>query len=118
MISSCSLILTCGGHAALLVDCRQSGSDRWKRSPALQVSCMNAALKRGAHVLEFERRGVAQPGSAPALGAGGPRFESARPDQISPIQEVTEARFWRCCIVRSEERRVGKECRSRWSPYH
>ena len=25
-----------------------------------------------------------------------------------------------CCQepVRSEERRVGKECRSRWSPYH
>ena len=24
-----------------------------------------------------------------------------------------------CVIVaRSEERRVGKECRSRWSPYH
>ena len=22
------------------------------------------------------------------------------------------------CEVRSEERRVGKECRSRWSPYH
>src|SRR3712207_9301831 len=22
------------------------------------------------------------------------------------------------CIPRSEERRVGKECRSRWSPYH
>ena len=22
------------------------------------------------------------------------------------------------CIYRSEERRVGKECRSRWSPYH
>ena len=22
------------------------------------------------------------------------------------------------CRVRSEERRVGKECRSRWSPYH
>ena len=22
------------------------------------------------------------------------------------------------CSVRSEERRVGKECRSRWSPYH
>ena len=24
--------------------------------------------------------------------------------------------MWR--FVRSEERRVGKECRSRWSPYH
>ena len=22
------------------------------------------------------------------------------------------------CRARSEERRVGKECRSRWSPYH
>ena len=22
------------------------------------------------------------------------------------------------CVRRSEERRVGKECRSRWSPYH
>src|SRR3989440_2168807 len=29
---------------------------------------------------------------------------------------------WTCCDAwerwRSEERRVGKECRSRWSPYH
>ena len=24
----------------------------------------------------------------------------------------------RTCLCRSEERRVGKECRSRWSPYH
>ena len=23
-----------------------------------------------------------------------------------------------CPVLRSEERRVGKECRSRWSPYH
>ena len=23
-----------------------------------------------------------------------------------------------CALCRSEERRVGKECRSRWSPYH
>src|SRR6266496_5556611 len=34
------------------------------------------------------------------------------------------SRTWRCCpgrpapARRSEERRVGKECRSRWSPYH
>ena len=28
---------------------------------------------------------------------------------------VTEAEFR---VARSEERRVGKECRSRWSPYH
>src|SRR3712207_881240 len=31
------------------------------------------------------------------------------------------AHDWRYCSLRSlrsEERRVGKECRSRWSPYH
>src|SRR5260221_14365534 len=27
--------------------------------------------------------------------------------------------YWQwICWLRSEERRVGKECRSRWSPYH
>src|SRR3712207_3563795 len=28
------------------------------------------------------------------------------------------ALFWPEMTARSEERRVGKECRSRWSPYH
>src|SRR6266581_3208507 len=31
-------------------------------------------------------------------------------------ENVVEHCFWRG--ERSEERRVGKECRSRWSPYH
>src|SRR5690348_18199168 len=31
--------------------------------------------------------------------------------------EAADARRQRLCR-RSEERRVGKECRSRWSPYH
>ena len=26
--------------------------------------------------------------------------------------------FVKDALIRSEERRVGKECRSRWSPYH
>ena len=29
-----------------------------------------------------------------------------------------EKYFVECDEIRSEERRVGKECRSRWSPYH
>ena len=28
------------------------------------------------------------------------------------------AHYLLACALRSEERRVGKECRSRWSPYH
>ena len=31
---------------------------------------------------------------------------------------IFQARFHREATTRSEERRVGKECRSRWSPYH
>ena len=35
------------------------------------------------------------------------------------INEESSAEFVREIIeLRSEERRVGKECRSRWSPYH
>ena len=30
----------------------------------------------------------------------------------------TRFKTWRQFATRSEERRVGKECRSRWSPYH
>ena len=29
-----------------------------------------------------------------------------------------ENNHWKTGWIRSEERRVGKECRSRWSPYH
>src|SRR2546426_1211069 len=40
-------------------------------------------------------------------------------DSVTDVREVF--RSWRQGTVirsRSEERRVGKECRSRWSPYH
>ena len=35
-----------------------------------------------------------------------------------PVFETEEFEFGGLNYVRSEERRVGKECRSRWSPYH
>ena len=33
------------------------------------------------------------------------------------VQEIQNPKFY-LLRARSEERRVGKECRSRWSPYH
>src|SRR2546427_13301392 len=33
-------------------------------------------------------------------------------------QRALAERFGAAIVLRSEERRVGKECRSRWSPYH
>ena len=37
-----------------------------------------------------------------------------------PNEEKSALEIWKKALdnVRSEERRVGKECRSRWSPYH
>jgi len=37
-------------------------------------------------------------------------------DTILP--QISLNRFFMKFVTRSEERRVGKECRSRWSPYH
>ena len=34
------------------------------------------------------------------------------------IAVVIRSLFIKPFYIRSEERRVGKECRSRWSPYH
>src|SRR5256885_15092151 len=42
--------------------------------------------------------------------------EIAAGQRVMTIFRVAEQR--RDSHIRSEERRVGKECRSRWSPYH
>ena len=41
----------------------------------------------------------------------GVKIKVVAPSIVSDIEAVVQA-------CRSEERRVGKECRSRWSPYH
>src|SRR2546426_12710364 len=60
--------------------------------------------------------------------AGGQHIPDAVTDDDAPIdryaeplgsgQEHVGVRLGMTDLVRSEERRVGKECRSRWSPYH
>src|SRR5689334_25358901 len=37
---------------------------------------------------------------------------------VTALELIGERQIIIDCDVRSEERRVGKECRSRWSPYH
>ena len=34
------------------------------------------------------------------------------------MRKKVEKNRFKYLHIRSEERRVGKECRSRWSPYH
>src|SRR5256885_16663796 len=56
-------------------------------------------------------------------GTAGPPHHGARPERLTallchPAQRIAELERRERDQHRSEERRVGKECRSRWSPYH
>src|SRR3989454_2175766 len=79
-------------------------SRRWRRS-AVPVEEQQDA-DRG------DRAGP-EPSGHPRLGRGQPELEPAAPADEQPEEAERRVRH-----LRSEERRVGKECRSRWSPYH
>ena len=72
------------------------------------------------------QKGIAQRGNQLAFGSfgikaletkwiTGRQIEAARIAVTRYMQR--QGQIW-IRIFRSEERRVGKECRSRWSPYH
>src|SRR3546814_18218274 len=70
----------------------------------------------------FKRRGILEIDAAQLVGSRRVEDEIARlgPDRDDFAGEAVA--FLALILVRSEERRVGKECvstcRSRWSPYH
>ena len=45
-------------------------------------------------------------------------FYDKRNTVVADVPEWLDFRAEAAKLRRSEERRVGKECRSRWSPYH
>src|SRR2546430_13387021 len=50
--------------------------------------------------------------------AGDPECYPDAGEPWQPLKLYYNMTFTKDRVVRSEERRVGKECRSRWSPYH
>src|SRR5256885_7995250 len=52
------------------------------------------------------------------IGGGEWSFHTPYPTQMPPPVAGPKVAVHDLHFVRSEERRVGKECRSRWSPYH
>src|SRR5258707_8854009 len=65
-------------------------------------------------LLSMDAEGAEESRQARESGAG-----VAKADQEVPIHGESERLVdVRARLFRSEERRVGKECRSRWSPYH
>ena len=77
------------------------------------------ALLYGGHVLEFLGQGFLS--SILSFG-GGDAYLSVADGMFVNSGIVEKADFYGHLVplvnLRSEERRVGKECRSRWSPYH
>ena len=61
---------------------------------------------QGAKIANPEMTIVAAGGDGDGLGIGAGHFVAAGRRNVNMT------------YIRSEERRVGKECRSRWSPYH
>jgi len=68
----------------------------------------------GGHVLDWAAIAVTLTDER-CVPAGHPRSNRRLLDKTLFAGRARAARF---VALRSEERRVGKECRSRWSPYH
>ena len=65
---------------------------------------------------EFERKRF-----LPLLLSNSNYFGTLENSPFKPVKKIVSNSSYeelKCVGFRSEERRVGKECRSRWSPYH
>ena len=76
-------------------------------SNAEEISLLHAFSSEVELVMESKKRGVFL---SSVLLTSNPS------EQRINISDVFKKE--KCPSLRSEERRVGKECRSRWSPYH
>src|SRR2546425_8859089 len=106
------------GHQALRKNVRVGHWDvadaaRGKRGPLRRVLSIDLIRRRRDLHLLVKLLSVVQ-GQGEFVGSG------AHSERLPGEQEKTYlANFYRVVSGRrSEERRVGKECRSRWSPYH
>ncbi len=81
------------------------GACAWRPSCARRTAAVGGGpceRRMNARARTVVVRGVAQPGSAPALGAGGRWFESSLPDQ-SPVALFRKMRLSGLCGLRGDE---------------
>ena len=87
----------------------------WAQTPGTQsvinaeTSAQLAEGKQTVAILDFEGRGISQMEAATLTDRLMSEMVSTNAVIMVERNQMKE---------RSEERRVGKECRSRWSPYH
>ena len=92
-------------HIMPIVEAIESRADKFKNMSESELKGMTDVLKKRL--------------------ADGETLDDILPDAFATIREaawrVLGLRPYKVQLIggiRSEERRVGKECRSRWSPYH
>src|SRR3989441_7705257 len=80
-------------------------------APHFQLVNLNEAVRSAVKLFERQFSAVGRPAITP---------EFHLDEGIAGIQADPDLlhRALQNLVLRSEERRVGKECRSRWSPYH
>ena len=69
-------------------------------------------------ILRFATAGSVDDGKSTLIGRLLYDSKSIFADQLEAVERTSRDRGEDYTNLRSEERRVGKECRSRWSPYH
>ena len=89
----------------------------YKYSKALAAQSDAGLIWDEAALSEFLKKPKAYiPGTK--MSFSGLKKETDRDNLIAYLATFSDADRLAAAPARSEERRVGKECRSRWSPYH
>src|SRR2546430_5098519 len=85
---------------------------------ALRGAGLHSAIKKLGHTVEdIGNLEVKQPEEMP-VGEKRAKYLQEIAETCRDICKTVEKSLGESFLPRSEERRVGKECRSRWSPYH
>src|ERR1051326_2723517 len=97
------------------------GNNNYQVTLKVYRDCINgqAPYDNPAYVGVFDQAGnLLQTLSLPFPGSTQIPVNMNNPCYLPPANVCVEEAVYTGMANRSEERRVGKECRSRWSPYH
>src|SRR5256885_15750761 len=97
------MVLAYSGDSCHPIRCKAATSSEGSLPPNPDESCTPSVPHRSAATPGFIR-----------LRGGHVGFHG----RMTFTHRISSARHLVRVLERSEERRVGKECRSRWSPYH
>src|SRR2546425_12570640 len=91
-----------------------------KQKETVSVSVIPAIVQRALDRVIGEGRALRLSEADESMLADGIDYDSLQSFLGAPILSASGVSGWFYVLnkTRSEERRVGKECRSRWSPYH